>query len=598
MAESSERKAVGLMRHALRVIAVDYDGTIAESDRPDPDALAALGELRTRGYRVLLCTGRILDELLAVFPEVNRHFDAIVAENGAVLVHDGAIDTQERALAPELAASLAAARIPFRAGHVLLATDAAYDRTVLDCIHRHGLDAQLVYNRGALMVLPEGVTKGAGLLHALGRLELSRHSTLAIGDAENDHSMLQAAEIGVAVGNAVPALQAHADICLQDANGAAVAAFLRGPVTAGTIAVQPARWSVRLGTDADGGAVTIPGSPANVLIAGASCSGKSYTAGLFVERLTALDYTVCIFDAEGDHRDLEKLPGVLTVGGIEPLPAPDRLAALVRNRFSSVIADLSLLTVTEKRRYTADSLSALEALRRHRGYPHWIVLEEADQLLADASLPTQPDGGLAAGYCVVTHRPRVLHPDLMAALDAVIALPGAERYARIPSDAGPGEVSFTLPSGHALLATRSGVTEFRCDERLLRHVRHRHKYTHAQVPEERRFFFGAPGSSRASAGNLAEFRTELQRADVETLRQHLLAGDFSRWIRDVLADDELGRRIRAVERWFRTDPSSNAETSAAAVSNAIELRYSPGDEETSGQPRTTSTGQEAARSTA
>lgn len=597
MAQSSEGKAPRVMRHALRVIAVDYDGTIAESDRPDPAALAALSELRSRGFHALLCTGRILDELLAVFPEANRHFDAIVAENGAVLAHDGAIDAQGRTLAPELAASLTAARIPFRAGHVLLATEATYDRTVLDCIHRNGLDAQLVYNRGALMVLPEGVTKGAGLLHALGRLELSRHSTLAIGDAENDHSMLQAVEIGVAVGNAVSALRAHADICLPGSNGAAVAEFLRGPVSAGTIAVQPARWSVRLGSDAEGNAVSLPGSPANVLIAGASCSGKSYTAGLFAERLTALDYTVCVFDAEGDHRDLEALPGVLAVGGAEPLPAPDRLAALVRNRFSSVIADLSLLTVAEKRRYTAESLVALEALRQHRGYPHWIVLEEADQLLAGDSVPV-PEGAQIAGYCLVTHRPRVLHADVLAALDAVIALPGAERYARIPIDGRHSEVPFTLPSGHALLATGSVVTEFRCADRQLRHVRHRHKYLHAQVPAERRFFFGAPGSQRASAGNLAEFRTELQRADADTVRQHLLEGDFSRWIRDVLADDELGRRIRAVERWFRTDPSSNAETSIAAVVNAIELRYSPEGEGTSGQPRTTSTGQAAARSTA
>ena len=62
------------------------------------------------------------------------------------------------------------------------------------------------------MILPAGVTKGSGLLEALGELGLSQHNTIGVGDAENDHSLLEVCEIGVAVANAVDAIRAHADV--------------------------------------------------------------------------------------------------------------------------------------------------------------------------------------------------------------------------------------------------------------------------------------------------------------------------------------------------------------------------------------------------
>ena len=68
----------------LSVIALDYDGTIAQGDRLDPSVRGAIADARTRGITVLLVTGRILSELRRVAGDL--HFvDAVVAENGAVL---------------------------------------------------------------------------------------------------------------------------------------------------------------------------------------------------------------------------------------------------------------------------------------------------------------------------------------------------------------------------------------------------------------------------------------------------------------------------------------------------------------------------------
>ena len=66
------------------VLATDYDGTLATDNHVNKKTLAALSRLRSSGYKLILVTGRQLDELLQVFVQVDL-FDYVVAENGALL---------------------------------------------------------------------------------------------------------------------------------------------------------------------------------------------------------------------------------------------------------------------------------------------------------------------------------------------------------------------------------------------------------------------------------------------------------------------------------------------------------------------------------
>jgi hydroxymethylpyrimidine pyrophosphatase-like HAD family hydrolase len=50
----------------------------------DTPTLAALERVRASGRKLILVTGRVLDDLLQVFPQVPL-FDLVVAENGALL---------------------------------------------------------------------------------------------------------------------------------------------------------------------------------------------------------------------------------------------------------------------------------------------------------------------------------------------------------------------------------------------------------------------------------------------------------------------------------------------------------------------------------
>jgi len=199
----------------LFALALDYDGTIARADRLDPDVREAIALARTHGIVVLLATGRILAELRRVAGEL--HFvDAVVAENGAVLHFPESGHTSS--LAPPIPAAftdeLSRRGIAFNAGQSLVDADAGDAPKLLDVIRALELPLVLLFNKGRVMTMPQGVSKGSGLHAALDTLRLSARNTLAIGDAENDHELLRLAEVGVAVPWGSAALRAAADVTL------------------------------------------------------------------------------------------------------------------------------------------------------------------------------------------------------------------------------------------------------------------------------------------------------------------------------------------------------------------------------------------------
>ena len=312
---------------------------------------------------------------------------------------------------------------------MLLACSGADEQVVLAEVRRLGLECQLIRNRAELMVLPAGVSKGTGLAAGLAELGISAHNTVAVGDAENDHSLLAAAELGVAVAGAVSALKAGADIVLAEADGPGVAAFLRGPVLAGRVRVHPRRWRITLGTLAGGTPASIPASQVNVLVTGVPQHGKSYVAGLIAEQLIRLGYSVVIFDPEGDHAGLGRLRDVLVTGTDGNLPSAGDLARTVQHHAGGVVVDLSAAPAGQRAGYLQAALRQLEAARGATGLPHWLIIDEAQLPLArDARAWFEP---AAAGYCLVTHRPEDLRPEVLLAVDVLIALPGHDPAGRL-----------------------------------------------------------------------------------------------------------------------------------------------------------------------
>ena len=93
---------------------------------------------------------------------------------------------------------------------------------MLETIRDLGLELQVIFNKGAVMVLPSGINKASALYAALTQLGLSPHNVVGIGDAENDHAFMQLCECVVAVSNALPMVQERADYVTAADHGAGV----------------------------------------------------------------------------------------------------------------------------------------------------------------------------------------------------------------------------------------------------------------------------------------------------------------------------------------------------------------------------------------
>jgi hydroxymethylpyrimidine pyrophosphatase-like HAD family hydrolase len=125
-------------------------------------------------------------------------------------------------------------------GRVIVATYEPHETTVLQVIRDLGLERQVIFNKGAVMVLPSGVNKASGLTCALDELSIEAADVAGVGDAENDHALLQLCGVGAAVANALPSLKDHADLVLSKTHGAGVTELIERIID-GTIDETPRR---------------------------------------------------------------------------------------------------------------------------------------------------------------------------------------------------------------------------------------------------------------------------------------------------------------------------------------------------------------------
>src|SRR6266704_512087 len=163
--------------HAL---ACDYDGTIAWDGEVSEDTILALQEVRKSGRKLILVTGRELDDLIKVFPRLDL-FDRVVAENGGLLYRPAT--REERLLAErppdkfwQELIKRGAERLSV--GRVIVATWRPHETTAVELIRDLGLELQVIFNKGAVMILPSGVNKATGLNVALAEFSVALANAL------------------------------------------------------------------------------------------------------------------------------------------------------------------------------------------------------------------------------------------------------------------------------------------------------------------------------------------------------------------------------------------------------------------------------------
>jgi hypothetical protein len=209
----------------FRVLACDFDGTIATDCVVAPATLTALERVRESGRRLLLVTGRTGPQLEAVFGRWDI-FDRVVLEDGAVLVNPSI--GVEKLLCEPVSSRLVAALHrrgvePVVVGRAVCAAAVRHLDAIREAVREVGLPLHIVVNRGGALVLPMDVSKSSGLCVALRTIGESAAACVAVGDAENDMPMLTVAGCGVAVANALDEVKAVADLVVSQPNGSGIA---------------------------------------------------------------------------------------------------------------------------------------------------------------------------------------------------------------------------------------------------------------------------------------------------------------------------------------------------------------------------------------
>ena len=378
-------------------LATDYDGTIADDGVVAEATLEALRELKQSGRKLLLVTGRQLPDLKKVLPEIAL-FDLVVAENGGLLFD--AKTGEETLLAPEPSQvfldALRAREVPLSAGRCIVATWEPRQHAVLEAIRELGLELQIIFNKGAVMVLPAGVSKASGLEAALALLELSPHNVVGIGDAENDHAFLRLCGCGVAVANALPMLKEGADFVTEMPRGAGVAALARRMIVddlAG-LSERHSREAIETVLDDTGAPIGISPRGGSLLIAGMSGGGKSTVATGLLERFLERGFQFCVIDPEGDYAEFEN---AVTLGDAKHEPRLEEAGELLRHVKENLVVNLLGVQLDERPRYFAKLFLQLCQLRAETARPHWMLIDEAHHIMPPewataVTLPQQLQG--------------------------------------------------------------------------------------------------------------------------------------------------------------------------------------------------------------
>lgn len=560
------------------VLAADYDGTLAHDGIVDDKTVAMLDRLKESGRKLVMVTGRELDDLFKTFDHTDK-FDRIVAENGA-LVYDPATKKETKLAEtppPEFAARLREkGATPFSEGRVIVATREPWQQLVLDTIQEFGLELQVIFNKGAVMVLPSGVNKATGLKCALEDLGYSPHNTVAVGDAENDHAFLSICECSVAVANALDSVKNRADFVTKGARGHGVQELIQGMLKDDLDSIAPklSRHDISIGADENGNQVCIPVSGSTVLLAGGSGGGKSTLTTGFMERMAHAGYQLCAVDPEGDY---QTFPNAVIIGDGQAAPSVDQVVTALRKPTISIVVNLLAIPFDERPQFFNSLMSELHKLRDATGRPHWIIIDEAHHVIPESHEPLDDHISLDNTF-LITLDPKRIHRDHHAAVSHVIAVGDnpEEIVKSFCAECGQDCPKFEhseLKHREALLwrcGSKESPMKFKVEESETPRVRHSRKYATAELTPDRSFYFRGPEEKlNLRASNLSDFVRLLEGVDDETWQFHLEKGEYSKWFRDNIKNEELADAAGRIE----TESNAPAQDSRAAIRSEIEQRY-------------------------
>jgi hypothetical protein len=376
--------------------------------------------------------------------------------------------------------------------------------------------------------------------------------------------MLAASECGVAVANSLDALKERADLVLRSARGEGVEELIDRLLDDGLRSVVVARHALLLGVRRDRTEVRISAAGRRVLIAGPPGSGKTTAALGFLERVISAGYQCCVVDPEGDYQDVE---GLVTIGTSERAPTCDEILELLSRPEVHLAVSLLGVPLEDRPRLFDALLPRLQEMRVRTGRPHWVVIDEAHHMFpsswqpAPLTLPRE-----LGGVLLITIHPERVSTAINEVVDTVMAVGAMPEQTLAPflDDAKVPQVE--LQPGEVLCWSNGTVEPLSLVPGTAQHRRHRRKYAAGDLDQEAFVFRGPEGKLHLRAQNLSIFLQMADGVDAATWEHHLRHGDYSRWFREAIKDEDLAAEAQRIEK-------DAAMKSRDEIRDAIENRY-------------------------
>ena len=239
---------------AGKLIFFDIDGTIWDRNcHIPPSTAAALSALKEAGHQVFLCSGRTRGHIQSR-PLLDLGWDGIVSGCGTMIEYHGET-VYLREIPPALAALTVETVWRYGIRPILEGKEYLYleDEEFAGDSYAENLKAEpgvivkgirsewgrweicklacdtksgdpegcmselepyydfVVHSRPVLELVPKAHSKGSGIVRLCRTLGVSTEDTVAFGDSMNDRTMLQAAGLGIAMGNADEIIREEAD---------------------------------------------------------------------------------------------------------------------------------------------------------------------------------------------------------------------------------------------------------------------------------------------------------------------------------------------------------------------------------------------------
>ncbi|MDU7209532.1 MAG: Cof-type HAD-IIB family hydrolase [Streptococcus sp.] len=247
---------------SIKLVAVDIDGTLLTNDRKvTPEVFEAVQDAKKQGVKVIIATGRPIPGVQTLLDELNlkESGDYVITFNGGLVqkTNGDILDKSEltRAQLKRLHSTLDPLALPFDVlsdgivyslasqGNQSLYPQANPKLKFVELTSFDDIPENIIYNKVVsvtnpefldkqilqfpkelynefeifksrdiiLEMMPKGVHKAAGLNQLIQHLNLLPENVMAMGDEENDLSMLKWAGLGVAMANGVAIAKETAD---------------------------------------------------------------------------------------------------------------------------------------------------------------------------------------------------------------------------------------------------------------------------------------------------------------------------------------------------------------------------------------------------